>query len=203
MRRIIAGAVVLLLAVACSSGGDDSSTSTTATTTTLPQSETTTSLPPRTATAEDVDVCTWLHEDELSTVVDDPGPGVPTVTMPEGEDSPPLLSGQCSWPDTEDPQLTLYYLGPTTAESGQQHLQSVLEQETEVFAGGTVLAPQTVDGQDVSFLVDADGKLRELAVVKRSALLYLVVHQDVDARAPEALAPYAELLVSALIRAPR
>ena len=202
MRRIIAGAVVLLLAAACSSGGDDSSTSTTATTTTLPQSETTTSLAPRTVTPADIDLCGWLREPELETVLEEPGAGVPTVTMPD-EDDPPIFTGQCAWPDTEDPQLTLYYLAPTAAETGQQHLQDVLTQEAEVFAGGTVLAPQDVNGQQVSFLVDGDGKLREVAVVKRSALMYLVVDQDVDARDPDQLAAYADLLVSALIRAPR
>ena len=202
MRRIIAGVVILLLA-ACSSGGDDSSTTTTAPTTTLPQSDTTTSLPPRTVTAEDIDVCSWLTEDELSTVLEDPGAGVPTVTMPEGEDEPPIFTGQCAWPDTEDPQLTLHYLAPTTAESGQRHLQDVLTLEPEAFAGATVLAPLDVNGQQVAALADADGKLRELAVVKRSALLYLVVDQDVDARQAAAISPYAELLVSALISAPR
>ena len=202
MRRIIAGAVVLLLAAACSSGGDDSSTSTTATTTTLPQSETTTSLPPRAVTAADIDVCSWLTEDELSTVLEEPGAGVPTVTMPE-EDDPAIFTGQCAWPDTEDPELTLYYFAPTTAGSGQQHLQDVLTLEPEVFAGGTLLPPVEVNEEQISFLADADGRVREGAVVKRSALLYLVIDQEVDAREPGAVDPYAELLFKALVRAPR
>jgi hypothetical protein len=203
VRRIIAGAVVLLLAAACSSGGDDSSTSTTATTTTLPQSATTTSLAPRTVTAGDIDVCSWLNEDELATVLEDPGTGVPTVTMPEDESSPVIFSGQCAWPDAEDPQLTLHYLAPTTAESGQRHLQDVLTLEPEVFAGGTVLPPIEVNGEQISFLADADGMVREAAVVKRSALLYLVVDQELDARDAGALDPYAELMFKALVRAPR
>jgi hypothetical protein len=202
MRRIIAGAVVLLLAAACSSGGDDSSTTTTAPTTTLPQSQTTTSLPPRSVTAADIDVCSWLHENELETVLEDPGAGVPTVTMPD-EDEPSLFTGQCAWPDTEHPAMTLHYLAPTTAESGQQHLQDVLNQETEVFAGGTVLPPVDVNEEPISFLADADGMVREAAVVKRSALLYLIIDQEVDARDAGALDPYAELLYKALVRAPR
>jgi hypothetical protein len=203
VRRIFAGAVVLLLAVACSSGGDDSSTATTATTTTLPQAETTTTLQPRTVTAADIDVCSWVHEEDLTPVLEDAGAGVPTVTMPDDEATSSLYTGQCAWPDTEDPALTLDYLAPPTARSGQEHLQDVLGMQAEVFDGATVTAPQDVNGQQVSALVDADGELRELAVVKRSALLYLVVNQDVDARRPEAVTPYADLLVAALIRAPR
>jgi hypothetical protein len=196
-----AGAMVLLLAAGCSSGGDDSSTSTTATTTTLPPATTTTTVDPRTAT--EVDVCRLVSDRELATVLDDAGPGVPTLTQPEAEGVPALLSGRCDWPDREHSKLTLYYLGPTTAESGQQHLQDVMAQEPEVFEGGTVLPPVTVGAEEVSFLADADGNLREGAVVARSALVYLVINEDVSAREPENAQRYGELLVAALVRAPR
>src|SRR5690349_4697033 len=114
--------MVLLLAAACSSGGDDSATTTTGqTTTTLPPSSTSSTLPPRTPTV--VDVCGLVRDDELEAVLEDPGVGEPTNTTPETEGAPPLLSGQCAWPTAADPALELYYLGPTTATSGEQHLQ--------------------------------------------------------------------------------
>lgn len=194
--------MVLLLAAACSSGGDDSATTTTAVpSTTLPPSPTTTSLPPRTPT--DLDVCGLVREEKLEPILEDAGPGEPTQTTPPTDGAPSLLTGQCAWPTAEDPAFVLYYLGPTTAETGEQHLTDVLALDPELIHGGAVLPAQDVNGQSVSFLVDADGMLREAAVVKRSALLYLVVDQDVDARQPDVLTPYAELLVSALIRAPR
>ena len=194
--------MVLLLAASCSSGGDDSATTTTGqTTTTLLPSSTSSTLPPRTPTI--VDVCGLVHEDDLEPILEDAGVGAPTNTTPETDGAPPLLTGQCAWPSAEDPAIELYYLGPTTAESGEQHLQDVLAMDPDFVRGGTVLPAQDVRRQSVSFLVDADGMLREVAVVKRSALIFLVVNQEVDARDPEALTPYAELVVSALIRAPR
>jgi hypothetical protein len=201
VRRIIAGAMVLLLAAACSSGGDDSSTTTTETTTTLPPSPTTSSLPPRTPT--EIDVCALVPEADLAAVLDDAGPGEATSTTPETEGAPPLLSGQCAWPSADDPALELFYLGPTTATSGEQHLQDVLALDPDFVRGGAVLPAVVLNDVPVSFLADADGMVREVAVVKRSALLYLIVNQEVDARDPAALAPYADLIYKALIRAPR
>lgn len=192
--------MVLLLATACSGGGDDSSTTTEATTTTLLPASTTTT-PSRIAT--EVDVCALLTEAELAEVLDDPGPGEATVTTPETEGAPPLLTGQCAWPSVDDAAFTLFYLGPTTADSGQQHLQDVLALEPEVFEAATVLPAEDIRNQEVSFLLDVDRNLRELAVVRRSALLYLVLDEDVSGTDPAVRTAYGDLLVSALIRAPR
>jgi hypothetical protein len=96
----------------------------------------------------------------------------------------------------------LHYLAPTTATDGPTHLADLVALEEGLAAGGSVIT-QEVQGQTVGLLVDADGNLREVAVTKRSALVYLLVEGEVSARDPEALTPYAELAVNALIRAPR
>jgi hypothetical protein len=202
MRRLAAGIFVLLLAACSGDGADSVSTTVAVTSTTLRSSPTTSSLPPRGVT--EVDVCNLLEEDELATVVDDPGPGEVTITQFEGDpgEAPSLLTGQCAWPTVADAELTLYYLAPTTAESGRAHLQDVVELEPE-FARDAAINEVEIGCCTFGMLIDRDGKLREVAVVRGSALLYLVVNQDVDGRDTEATNQYAELLAEALIRAPR
>ena len=207
MRRLplwLVGLLAIAL-VAGSCSGDDTETADTTTTapsTTLPRSQTTTTLGPRVAT--DVDVCNLLRDEELATVLDDAGPGEVTVTQPEAEpgEVPPLITGQCSWPTAADAAFTLYYLAPTTAPDGATHLQDVIDLEPE-FARDAVIATTEIGCCTVGELVDRDGKLRELAVVKGSALLYLVVNQEVDGRDTEATDLYAQLISDALNRAPR
>jgi hypothetical protein len=207
MRRLplpLVGLLAIAL-VAGSCSGDDAGTADTTTTapsTTLP---TGTSVPepgPRVAT--DVDVCNLLRDEELATVLDDAGPGEVTVTQPDAEpgEVPALLTGQCSWPTTADDAFTLYYLGPTTAPDGATHLQDVIDLDPE-FARDGAVATKHIGCCDVGLLIDRDGKLRELAVVHGSALLYLVVNQDVDGRDTEATDLYAQLISDALNRAPR
>jgi hypothetical protein len=154
--------------------------------------------------ATEVDVCNLLRDDELATVVDDAGPGEVTVTQPEGEpgEVPSLITGQCSWPTAADAAFTLYYLGPTTAPDGATHLQDVIDLGPE-FARDAVIATTEIGCCTVGELIDRDGRLRELAVVKGSALLYLVVNEDVDGRDTEATELWAQLISDALIRAPR
>jgi hypothetical protein len=201
VRRTTAGALALLLAAACSSGGDDSASTTTATTTTLPPSQTTSTLPPRAAL--DVDVCSLLNETELQLLVEEPGPGETTDPDPDPDAGPPaLLTGQCSWPSVDEPQITLHYLAPTTAADGPSHLNDVVALDRG-FGDGASVITQELRGQTVGLLVDADGHLREVAVKKRSALLYLVLEEEVDGRDQQALDAYADLVVTALIRAPR
>jgi hypothetical protein len=195
-----------IVAPACSGGAEDGggpTTTTSATTTTLPRpTGTSTTLPANVPT--EVDVCNLVNEEELSTVLDDAGPGEVTITMPEVEpgEAPPLLTGQCAWPTVDEAAFTLYYLGPTTARSGTAHLQDVLALEPE-FAREATVQTLTSGAEEVGLLIDADGKLREVAVAKRSALLYLVVEQDVDATDTAALQAYADLIRQALVRAPR
>ena len=202
MRRVPALLAVVVLAASCSGGGEDSASTTTASTTTLPAAATTTSIPSRAAL--EVDVCGLLREEELATVLDDPGVGEPTVTTPpplEGR-PPQLLTGECAWPSVAEAAFTLYYLAPTTAPDGPSHLRDVLALETGFAEGGTV-TEQTIRGQLVGFLLDAEGRLREVAVKKRSALVYLVLDTDVDGRDADAVTAHGDLVVTALIRAPR
>ncbi len=211
MRRLpttVLGALLGLLelavvAPACS--GDDGGSagdSTTSAPTTLPESQTTTTLPRRSVT--EVDVCNLVHDDELATVLDDAGPGEVTVTQPEAEpgEVPPLITGQCSWPTVDDAAITLFYLAPTTATDGPTHLQGVIELGPE-FARDATITTTEIGCCTVGLLVDRDGHLREVAVAKGSALLYLVVDQEVDGRNPAATDPYAQLISDALVRAPR
>lgn len=206
MRRIAAGALVAGLVLAgCSSSGDDTTATTTTVgpTTTLLAPATTTTLPPRAVT--EVDACALLTEVELDTVLDDAGAGEPTpplVELDDGGGVPPYVTAECSWPSRADPQLVLHYLAPTTAADGVGHLEDVLAQGTGFAEGGRVV-PQQVGNQTVGVLLDAEDRVVELAVVKRSALLYLLVNQEVDGRDPEALTAYGRALLAALVRAPR
>jgi hypothetical protein len=202
VRRITAGAVVLLLAAGCSSGGEGSASSTTVPPTTMAPSSTTTTLPPRSVT--EVDVCSLLHDTELDTVLEDAGVGEATpVDEAETEGGvPAFVTGTCSWPSADDPALVMSYLAPTTAADGPRHLEDVLATDTGFAQGGQVVT-QEAGGQTVGILLDDQQLVREVAVVKRSALLYLVVNQEVSARDEAALTAYAELVVAALIRAPR
>ncbi|MET0150290.1 MAG: hypothetical protein ABW009_08690 [Acidimicrobiales bacterium] len=202
MRRITAGAVVLLLAAGCSSGGDDSASTTLVPSTTLPPSSTSTTLPARAVT--EVDVCALLNETELTTVLDDAGAGegAPVEEAETDGGVPAFVAGSCSWPSAADPALVLSYLAPTTAPSGPQHLEDVLATDTGFAEGGQVV-PRETGSQTVGLLLDDERMLREVAVVKRSALLYLIVNQDVSGRDEDALTAYSQLLVAALVRAPR
>src|SRR5262245_24598974 len=192
----------LLALTACSDGGEDAASTTTVTTTTLPQSSTTTTIPPRSVDA--VNVCRLLRRRELEPVLERPGRGEPGPTEEIESDTPvpALITGSCSWPSLEDPQLTLNYLAPTTAADGPTHLQDVLATETGFAEGGQVITQES--GQEsVGMLVDDEQQLREAAIVKRSALLYLLIDQEVSGRDTAALQAYADLLVAALVRAPR
>jgi hypothetical protein len=203
VRRITAAAVVLLLAAGCASGDDGSgATSTTQSATTLPPPSTTTTLPPRSVT--EVDVCGLLHEDDLAPVLDDAGVGEPGPLEERDPDAgvPAFVTAECSWPSRDDPALILSYLAPTTAADGPQHLEDVLATDSGFAEGGQVLS-QEVGAQTVGILLDEHQRVRELAVVKRSALLYLLVEQEADARDEAALTAYATLLTTALRRAPR
>jgi hypothetical protein len=202
VRRISAGLLALLLAGACSGGDGDSPTTTTSVTNgSLPPSTASTTIPPRTVI--DVDACALVREEEVDTVVDDAGPGETDDPEVDPEAPPPaLLTSRCAWPSLDDPAIVLQYLAPTTAADGPAHLSDLIALDEGVAAGGSVIT-QELQGQTVGLLVDADGNLREVAVTKRSALVYLLIEDEVSARDPDALTPYAELAVSALIRAPR
>jgi hypothetical protein len=194
--------VVLLLAAGCSSGGSDSASTTIAPSTTLPPSSTSTTLPPRSVT--EVDVCALLNDTELATVLEDAGTGeaAPAEEAETEGGVPAFVAGSCSWPSAADPALVLSYLAPTTASGGPQHLEDVLATDTGFAEGGQVV-PRETGHQTVGLLLDEQENLREVAVVKRSALLYLIVNQDVSGRDENALTTYSQLLVAALVRAPR
>jgi hypothetical protein len=212
MRRLPMGVLVPLLGLlllatvvpACSAGDDGATgdSTTTSAPTTLPESRATTTIPRRAVT--EVDVCNLVRDDELETVLEDAGPGEVTVTQPEAEEGevPPLITGQCSWPTVDEAAMTLYYLAPTTAPDGPTHLQDVIDLEPELADGATITTTE-IGCCTVGLLTDHDGQLREVAVAKGSALLYLVVDQEVDGRNPAATEPYAQLVSDALVRAPR
>lgn len=202
MRRITAGAVVVLLAAGCSTGGGDSASTTLVPSTTLPPSSTSTTLPLRAVT--EVDVCALLNDTELATVLEDAGTGeaAPAEEAETEGGVPAFVAGSCSWPSAADPALVLSYLAPTTATGGPQHLEDVLATNTGFAEGGQVVPRQT-GRQTVGLLLDGQERLREVAVVKRSALLYLIVNQEVSGRDEDALTAYSQLLVAALVRAPR
>ena len=202
LRRLAVTGVALLLVAGCASGADDAASSTTVTTTTLPPSSTTTTLPPRAVT--EVDVCALLREVDLDRVLEDAGVGeAPPVDDRDPDGGvPAFVTGQCAWPSLEDPALILHYLAPTTAPDGPAHLADVLATGTGFAEGGTVMT-QPVEGETVGVLVDDEQMVRELAVVKRSALLYFLVNDEVSARNTEAVTAYADILYNALVRAPR
>ena len=202
VRRLAVTALALALVTGCSSGEDDAASSTTASTTTLPPSSTTTTIPPRAVT--EVDVCALLREVDLERVLEDAGVGEAPPADEADPDAgvPALVTGQCSWPSIEDPTLTLHYLAPTTAADGPSHLADVLETGTGFAEGGRVIT-EPVEGETIGILVDDAQIVREMAVVKRSALLYFLMNDEVSARDTEALTAYAEILYGALVRAPR
>jgi len=205
MRRLVVPLLALFVVAGACTGGDDgetAGTTTAAPSTTLRESRTPTTLGPRVPT--EIDVCTLLNERELDTVLEDAGPGEITVTTPEVDpgEVPPLLTGQCAWPSASEPAFTLYYLAPTTAATGATHLRDVITLEPEFTEEAQVIETDA-GNQQVGLLIDRDGKLREVAVVARSALLFLVVDADVDGRDTDATQAYADLIVRALIRAPR
>ncbi len=201
-RRLAAAGLALLVVAGCSAGEDGSSSSTTAPTTTLPPSSTTTTIPPRAVT--EVDACALLRQVDLDRVLEDAGVGeAPPVDEPDPESGvPALVTAQCAWPSLEDPALSLHYLAPTTAPDGPTHLTDVMEAGTGFAEGGTVIT-QEVEGETFGVLVDEDQRVREIAVVKRSALLYFLVHAELTARDTDALTEHLEVLYSALVRAPR
>lgn len=199
---LTAGAMALLLVAGCASGEDDAASTTTVTTTTLPPSSTTTTLPPRAVT--EVDVCALLRETDLERVLEDAGVGEAPPVDERDPDAgvPAFVTGQCAWPSLEDPALILHYLAPTTAADGPAHLTDVLETGTGFAEDGTVTS-QPVESETVGILVDADQRVREMAVVKRSALLYFLLNEEVSARDAATVTEYAEILYNALVRAPR
>jgi hypothetical protein len=204
VHRLAALTVALCVLTACSDGGDgDEAGSTTAvTTTTLPQSSTTSTVPDRAVT--EVDVCALLNDGDLASVLDDAGPGDPAPTEERDADGgvPALVTAACAWPSADDPALVLNYLAPTTAADGPTHLRDVLAAGTGFAEGGQVITQES-GRESVGFLVDPEQQLREVAVVKRSALLWLLVDHEVSGRDTEALDAYAALVVAALSRAPR
>jgi hypothetical protein len=202
LRRLAAVGLALGLLAGCSSAEDDAASTTAVTTTTLPPSSTTTTIPPRAVT--EVDVCALLREVDLERVLEDAGVGEAPPADERDPDAgvPAFVTGQCAWPSLEDPALILHYLAPTTAPDGPAHLTDVLETGTGFAEGGTVIT-QPVEGETVGILVDDEQMVRELAVVKRSALLYFLVNDEVSARDTAAVTEYAEILYSALVRAPR
>jgi Prokaryotic membrane lipoprotein lipid attachment site len=206
VRRITAAAVVALALAGCSSAPDQAGTTTTApaTTTTLPPATgSTTTLPPRTATA--VDACRLLRTRQLEPLIDDPGtgePNEPTLPADEGGAAPVLLLASCSWPSRDDPQLVLSYLAPTTAPDGPTHLQDVLDVGTGFAEGGQVVSEE-MGAEVVGLLLDGRDRVREVATVHGSALVYLVVNLPVEARDREQVEVLKELVVTALSRAPR
>ena len=101
--------------------------------------------------------------------------------MEPGEDPPALLTGQCAWPSITDHRLVLSYLAPTTAQSGSQHLEDVLATGTGFASGGRVIT-QAAGAETVGILLDDEEMIREVAVVRRSALLYLIVDLEVSAQ---------------------
>jgi len=60
-----------------------------------------------------------------------------------------------------------------------------------------------VEGETIGILLDAEQMVREMAVVKRSALLYFLVNDEVSARDTDVVTAYAGILYNALVRAPR
>jgi hypothetical protein len=200
--RLAAVIVVLALAAGCSSDEGGSASTTTASTTTLPPSSTTTTMPARAVTG--VDGCSLLREVDLDRVLEDSGVGESPPAEETAPDAgvPALVTAECSWPSRADPALSLHYLAPTTAPDGPTHLTDVLATGSGFAEGGRVLT-QPVQNEVIGVLIDDAERIREVAVVKRSALLYLLVEQDVSARDTEALTAYAEILYNALVRAPR
>jgi len=202
LRRLAAALLALALVAGCSSGEDDAGSSTTVTTTTLPPSSTTTTIPPRAVT--EVDVCDLLREVDLDRVLEDAGVGEASPVDERDPDDgvPALVTGQCSWPSIEDPALSLHYLAPTTAADGAAHLNDVLAAGTGFAEGGSVIT-QPVEAETIGILLDDEQMVREMAVVKRSALLYFLLEDEVSARDTAAVTEYAEILYNALVRAPR
>ena len=131
----------------------------------------------------DVDVCALLREVDLDRVLEDAGVGEAPPADEADPDAgvPALVTGQCSWPSIEDPALTLHYLAPTTAADGPTHLADVLETGTGFAEGGRVIT-EPVEGETIGILVDDEQIVREMAVVKRSALLYFLMNDEVSAR---------------------
>lgn len=202
VRRLAAAVLALGLIAGCSSGDDGAGSSTTASTTTLPPSSTTTTIPPRAVT--EVDVCGLLREVDLDRVLEDAGVGeAPPADERDDEDGvPALVTGQCSWPSIDDPALSLHYLAPTTAADGAAHLGDVLAADTGFAEDGTVIT-QGVEAETIGILIDADQMVREMAVVKRSALLYFLLEDEVSASDTATVTEYAAILYNALVRAPR
>lgn len=205
MRRwTVAVAALALLALGCSEEGAPSATTAgPATTTTLPPPSTATTLAG--ASVADLDACRLLRQRQLELVLEDPGEGEAgdpvAAPLPDGS-TPALITASCSWPSIDDPAIELDYLAPTTAPDGPSHLQDVLETGTGFADGGRVVS-EAVGAETVGVLLDADEHVRELAVVHGSALVYLVVNQDVSARDLEAFQALKDMVVTALARAPR
>jgi hypothetical protein len=188
--------------------------------TTAPTASTTTTAPPQVAT--EVNACALLAPEEVQAVtVDDPGPGTPVSdgeatdpatgagageagpppTAPPDPEPPTLFLAGCTWPTDADPLVTLSFLAPTTATSGLDHLQRMIDLDTRFARGARAFPLNAVDTLNPAALVGEDGTVIEVAVVNGSALLYVVPHEPPPSGTPEAEALVA-LLVAATSRAP-
>lgn len=126
----------------------------------------------------------------------------PTTTPGDADDSEPsLLLSACTWPSDGPGEVTLTYLAPTTATSAAEHLRRVIDLGTRFGRGARVL-PLNPNGELIpSALLDADGKVLEVAVVTGSALVYVAPVDPPAGNSREANA-LLTLLLAAGRRAP-
>lgn len=179
--------------------------------TTVPGVTTTTTIPAEIAT--EVDACALVEVEDVRSVAGRrPGPGTPleAVDLPGADrseedeeqedpavDPPGLLVAGCTWPTDGPPVVTLAYLAPTTATSGLEHLQRVVDLGGSFGRGARVLPVPSDDGLAAAALVDTEGTVLEIAVVRGSALLYVVPNEPITAGTPEAQALVGMLLAAA------
>jgi hypothetical protein len=193
--------------------------------TTAPTASTTTTVPAEIATA--VDACALVEPQELRAVAgEEPGPGTPLAgtdppgrvgsdpsagmlgRSPDAEAGPDepdrpatLLLAGCTWPTDGAPLVTLTYLAPTTAGSGLDHLQRLVDLDTRFARGARIFPLPGGDDLGPAALVDESGSVIEIAVVTGSALLYVVPRDPPPSGTPEADA-LVRLLLAAAGRAP-
>jgi hypothetical protein len=166
--------------------------------TVAPEITTSTTTPAIVATA--VNACGLVTEEEVAEVTADPGPGTPsespeaapdtlsavdgrrgdtTAPPPTAEDAASdetanVLLSSCSWPTEGAAEVTLSYLAPTTADSGLEHLQRIVDGGSRFARGARVLPLQASDELEPAVLIDEEGAVLELAVLSGSALVYIV-----------------------------
>ena len=121
---------------------------------------------------------------------------VRTPTSPPG-----LRRAACGWPDLDQPRLRIDYLAPTAAVSGADHLRRVIDVGSSTTRGARVV--EVPRGNEViGVLVSASDRMLETAVVRRSALVFVTVGDDIAAGSPE-FQTVIDLTVLALRNAPR